>query len=192
MGFIEDLRRQVEAREQSVIDTQRILREHRERAEREQVQQRLAEEQRHKERKDQAMRFDEESGLPDLISRFLSIVGNVSFERKGDSNPTGKGLFSLLPRDRDSVWRIISWNYRYGNNNYNWEDYFAVETCPDGTIYFHYGFFPGFKGIRENKWRTHKGILEDALDKAYHHPKKYAYYNPPSPSSHQSWDRGAG
>lgn len=54
----------------------------------------------------------------------------------------------------------------------------AIETCPDGEIHFYGGIF-GSSVIREDQWRDNKDCLEEALGKAYYHPKQKIHISDP-------------
>lgn len=57
-----------------------------------------------------------------------------------------------------------------GRSGWN-ENCIAIETCPSGAIYFHGGLF-GSSIVEQNQWQKDKDCLEEALGKAYHHPKR--------------------
>lgn len=57
----------------------------------------------------------------------------------------------------------------------------AIETCPSGEIYFHGSLF-GSSVVIKDQWQNDKDCMEEALGKAYHHPKhkQRAYVHPES------------
>lgn len=50
------------------------------------------------------------------------------------------------------------------------EELIAVETHPDGAVQFHGGWF-GSSLVRREQWQRDRSTLENALERAYHHPK---------------------
>lgn len=99
--------------------------------------------------------------------------------------------FPFRQRDPDSAFGVVHWDTEdlgssrakvMGSDTHHSEKYIAVETCPDGTIVFHAGWFGGTT-IRLAEWRAEdKGqLFGKALEKAYKHPgiNRYSVWHKP-------------
>lgn len=176
MGFIERL-------EQEELTQRQQLKDRREAREREQLQREVDEKAHHAQRKQQAEKFWEESGVGVVVAKLDEFIAR--FKRRGSrEKPTSVGDLPVSQRDPDSVLDIALWDgvYTSGssevrvlvNATHYSEKYIAVESCPDGTIVFH-GNWRGSTTIRETEWRSEdkEQIFDRALEKAFKHPGFY-------------------
>lgn len=194
MGLIERLRKENEEKER----LRRAAEEHaRREAEhvamlKEQSRQHEEEERRqHMERNLRAKRFQEESGITFMVAEMKRLM-------------EGRGWAGDYPdyrlKDIDSVGCFVGWDWhsnysqRVYGINYAFPQvvsgsgkYFVIETCPDGTIVFHAGWF-GSSTIPLKKWQNDKGILEVALERAYNCPKIHSWRYRPSEGSSSDYE----
>lgn len=197
MGFIESLRQQkeVEARATQQKAHELAMAKQAEEAAR---QQREAQEEKfHNQRKQQAERFREESGVGAMVyelAKFMApptppsfgpLDGRTVGYRSGSAGAEiyhNGFLQDRRPADPDSVFDTISWDKKsHYKKDYESEKFISVETCPDGKIIFHAGWF-GSTTIPLEKWRSNnrESIFDSALEKAYNHPgtNRYTSYHP--------------
>lgn len=203
MGFIERLRQEEAAK---ALREQQRLRAQLEAEEKERLQRETAEKERRAQRRQQAERFREESGVGIAVAKLCEVLATPTIPivhagtasdwgqgpeyteyvgRGNSSGPTSAGNLPISQKDSDSVFDIVLWdatshNYaeakRHGGFSHHSEKYIAVESCPDGTIVFHGGWFVSTT-IRITEWRTNakEQIFDKALEKAYTHPGVHGY-----------------
>jgi len=205
MGFVEGLRHQLAAeslRKQQLI-TQREVKE------REKLQREAIEQERRAQRRQQAEDFRKESTVDAVVAELGEFLATPTvpttirttisdggdgyedgFTGRGSSS-VGLGRVNLAPKDPDSVFDSAEWDSKYtgsthlkyegGNDSHYSENSIAVETCPDGTIIFHAGWF-GSTTIQVEKWRGNdrKNIFDKALERAYRNPgtNNYSIHHP--------------
>lgn len=154
------------------------------------LRRRVAEEERSKQRTKQAERFREESRVGLLVTelgKILKTSGRLSREsRRQGGSKTDLGLATDLinQRDPDSVFDLVAWDKKEGGryNGYA-ENYIVVESCPDGSIVFHGGWYKSsFESttIQPTEWRTQnkEQIFNEALEKAFKNPVHFSYDYP--------------
>ncbi len=189
MGLVERLRREVAELQlrQQLKDQPDAKREA------EKFQKENIERERHAQREQQAENFRKESEVGDAVerlgfflestqvARFNFYSQSTEFVRRGFSRgPKSVVSLPISRRDPDSVFDTVEWDhksdhssYRKGGGYYSHDSnkYIAVESCPDGRIVFHAGWF-GSTTLQLTKWRTQdkEQILDKALDKAFNHP----------------------
>lgn len=191
MGFIERLREEKKAREDTVArealerDLRQKLRQEAIKKAHDQLRQQEEEEKRrHEERNLHARQFQRESGIIPLAEETERLLG-------GGGEWEGSPDYQL--RDGDSAVFLVEWGWHYNysrkldGNHYIYPQkvsgsgkYFAIETCPDGTIVFHASRF-GSSSVSQEKWRNNKELLEVALERAYDNHRIHSWkYRRPS------------
>ncbi len=197
MGFIERLRQEQTAK----LLTEQQLKALQEVSEAEKLQREAVEKERRALRRQQAERFREESRVSDEVAKlgeFLAAPtipvirrGNITdggdgpeyteYVGRGSYQPLSRADFPNSQKDPDSVFDTVRWDNKHAGythpkhggssySNYS-EKCIAVESCPDGTIVFHGGFWASTT-IRASEWRTKdkEQIFDKALEKAYKNP----------------------
>ena len=149
---------------------------------------------------ERSRKYYEESGCHDLVNELASVIDGSVREYKSsvvEPDSSTKEIiedFQLnLKRTKSTSFRAPDWHRwksykesgvgshvvflqwitnkrRVGNTEYLTSNLIAVETCPDGTIYFYTGLF-GSSSIPLNQWRSDQTISERALERAYHNSK---------------------
>ena len=154
MGFLERLRQEKEAVESDKAERERLVRAResatnaRRRAEIE-------------ERASRASQFYKESGIESLLEELRGIV------TPGPRYYRWETTQHIRRKDRDSILDTVSWDHKQGDTPFSKSARLIVaETCPDGRIIIHGGLF-GTTKISLTQWRSNKGVLESALEKAY-------------------------
>lgn len=172
MGFLGELRQEKEARERVEAGRRRMEEERKRASEGQRIQLEQAEKQRREARREQAQQFRDKSGIRSLVEELRQlIVPRYYQEHSHYERPP------FEPRDEDSIFDTVQWDEDKGrqltNDTYRHSGKLIVaETCTDGIIQVHGGFL-GSSTISSDQWRNNKGVLESALEKAYHRPIRY-------------------
>lgn len=170
MGFIERLRQQKEAEEQ-VRRLRAAELGSAQQAERVAKQQREAEEKDlHRQRREQAQAFLDESGFSTKLEEFGKLIRRGSYIQGGN-----------FPKfDPDSEMRHFAWDQNPikkdivkkgwpGTWDYIVGKHIAIEICPNGTFIFY-----GAKGVKSTisreTWIENNQILDERLENAYTNP----------------------
>lgn len=152
MGLIEKLRQELAAKEQEQQARLSALSE---------------EEALHKQRRDQAVAFQTESGVGDLVRTTIDLLRKTRHPNVEHFSIPGSGFQDEI----DSVFNGIKWDWEHlpgeVENGYTYY-YVNVATRPSGVIVF-YSSVTTLVQLAE--WRTNKGILEKTLELALDAPR---------------------
>lgn len=140
------------------------------------LQQEADNKERSKQRSQEAFSFRKESGVFSMIERLSIILWRRTVMNK--FNYTGVHASppdSLKQKDPDSVFDTLYWDETVRSTSgyiHRSAKCIAVETCPDGVIVFHGGWF-GSTIILPTNWRIEnkEQLFDRALDKAFNHPR---------------------
>ena len=185
MGFIENLRRQKEAREG---EAQRQAQIAKSRFEQELGLKRQAEAFHH----DQRMKAEQtlkESGIDSLLTELGNLVGGGGVFLYGKSRKLEERRIPI--RDVDSYFAVFRYDRqrnKVGRDGYYncSENYFVIEACPDGVIKIDSGSSGG-SVINSNQWRSNSNLLEGALERAFNNSRvrKWREKETPAASTYQ-------
>lgn len=66
-------------------------------------------------------------------------------------------------------------DFNYGSTTRFTETFFGIVVDHEGTIEFKGSPLFGTRKVSQSQWRNDKGVLEEAMGKAYRHPQKTAW-----------------
>lgn len=180
MGFLEDLRKQ-KARE---VEAQRQAELRKEEERKQSYIRREAESIGKKHRRqlvEEARRRFQQSGVGTLIAELGKLGGYREFYEHFSTDP------DLYSSAESYVYEIRIRRTETSARDYDSvtveEKSIEIETIADGTIKFKGGLF-GSTTVSQATWENNRVTLEQALGKAYNHPKIKSYRYTKVPSSH--------
>jgi len=186
MGFIENLRRQKEAREGEAQRQAQIVKS---RFEQELELKRHQPEVSHRNQRMKAEQTLKESGIDSLLTELGNLVGGGGVFLYGKSRELEERRIPI--RDVDSYFEIFTWEYKKSEVGWNGyhncsEKYFVIEACPDGVVKIDSGSSGG-SVINSNQWRSNSSLLEGALERAFNNSRvrKWREKETPAASSYQ-------
>lgn len=124
-------------------------------------------------------------------------MSSLKLQQEGGSSsgPISGENLPISKKDPDSVFDTVQWDYKnHGSSKdkvwgssytHHSSKLIAVESCPDGTIVFHYNGLFGATNttIKLTRWRNKnkEEIFDKVLEKAYKNPlyQRYSIWHKP-------------